>query len=306
MAAVTANEPAGGPSDLFEPGTLWRRVQERTSRASERGTLAPIETEEHVLPEAGIPFSVRIVSTLRAKARANDQEDGGGGNPFRPPDPELLVAGVSATHVALLNRFPVLRHHLVVATREYQEQDLPLGPADFDALARCLAEIDGLAFYNCGPESGASQRHRHLQLVPFPVGPGSEPTPIERALAPVLADPGRATLPADPVRHAAAPLPATAWQPQDPARAAEALRLAYRALAAKTGLQLRAPDRAPPHNFLATKRWAMLVPRSREAFEGISINALGYAGALLVKDQTQLATVRRQGPIAVLRAVATK
>lgn len=305
MAAVAADASAGEPADLFEPGTLWRRVQERARRALERGVLAPIETEEQVFPEAGIPFSVRIVSTLRAKARADDQEDGGDRNPFRPPDPDLLVAGVSATHVAILNRFPVLRQHLVVATREPQDQALPLTAADFDALARCLAEIDGLAFFNCGPESGASQRHRHLQLIPFPVGPGSEPTPIERALAPVLADPGRATLPAHPFRHAVTPLPPTAWQPQDPARAAEALRLAYRALAAKTGLQLRAPDPAPPHNFLATRHWAMLVPRSQEAFEGISINALGYAGALLVKDQTQLATVRRQGPIAVLRAVAT-
>ena len=303
---MATSEAAGEPEEVFEPGTLWRRVQERTREALEQGVLAPIATAEHVVPEAGIPFSVRIVSTLKAKERAAEREDGGDRNPFLPPDPELLVAGVSATHVAVLNRFPVLRHHLVMATRDYQEQALPLGPTDFDALARCLAEIDGLAFYNCGPESGASQRHRHLQLVPFPVGPGAEPTPIERALAPVLADPGRATLPAYPFRHAAAPLPPTAWQSPDPARAAEALRLAYRALAARTGLHLRATEPAPPHNFLATRRWAMLVPRTREAFEGISINALGYAGALLVKDRADLATVRHHGPIAILESVASK
>jgi ATP adenylyltransferase len=48
----------------------------------------------------------------------------------------------------------------------------------------------------------------------------------------------------------------------------------------------------------------MLVPRSQEFFEGISINALGFAGALLVKDAAQLAMLRKQGPMTVLQRVA--
>ena len=44
--------------------------------------------------------------------------------------------------------------------------------ADFDALARGLAAIDGLAFYNGGTVAGASQPHKHLQLVPVPLGVG--------------------------------------------------------------------------------------------------------------------------------------
>lgn len=291
-------------TEPFEPGTLWRRVQERARRAHELGALAPIATEEQVLPEAGIPFSVRVVSSPTGRERAAARRAGGRANPFLPPDPDLLVAGISKTYAAVLNRFPVLRHHLLLVSRDYREQALPLGEDDFDAIARCLAEIDGLAFFNSGPEAGASQRHRHLQLVPYPVGAGPEPTPVEPALAPVLADPGRATLPAYPFRHAAAPLPATAWAAVEPVpRAAEALRLAYRALAAQVGLGLVPAEPAPPHNFLATRRWGMLVPRSREACEGIEVNALGFAGSILVRDRRHLETVRRHGPIAILRAV---
>ena len=63
-------------------------------------------------------------------------------------------------------------------------------------------------------------------------------------------------------------------------------------------------ERCGPYNLLATRRWLLLVPRSEEYFEGISINALGFAGALLVKDTTQLAVLRSHGPMTALRHVA--
>lgn len=296
--------PDAPPSDPFEPGALWRRTTERTRHALSAGALAPIETESHVVAEAGIPFSVRVVSALREKDRAAREEDSGR-DPFLPPDPDLLVAGVSSTHVAVLNRFPVLRNHLLIVTRDSRDQELPVTAEDFDALARCLVEIDGLAFYNSHPEAGASQRHRHLQLVPFPVGEGPAPTPIEQALAGVLQDPGRSRLEAFPFRHAVAPLPATAWVADDPVRrGAEALRLAYRAAAGQVALELRPGQATRPYNLLATRRWMLLVPRVREGFDGVSVNALGFAGSLLVKDRKGLEAVRRHGPVELLRQVA--
>jgi sulfate adenylyltransferase (ADP) / ATP adenylyltransferase len=30
----------------------------------------------------------------------------------------------------------------------------------------------GLAYYNCGPSSGASQPHKHVQVVPLPLAEG--------------------------------------------------------------------------------------------------------------------------------------
>jgi ATP adenylyltransferase len=48
----------------------------------------------------------------------------------------------------------------------------------------------------------------------------------------------------------------------------------------------------------------LLVPRSREFFDAISINSLGFAGALLVRNEEQLERVRSCGPMTVLREVA--
>ena len=58
---------------------------------------------------------------------------------------------------------------MLLVTRQYEEQTGALDEVDFDAFATCLSDIDGLAFYNSGPVSGASQPHRHMQLVPFPL-----------------------------------------------------------------------------------------------------------------------------------------
>jgi ATP adenylyltransferase len=48
----------------------------------------------------------------------------------------------------------------------------------------------------------------------------------------------------------------------------------------------------------------LLVPRSREHFGAISINSLGYAGALLVRDEGQLRALAEAGPLAALRETA--
>ena len=301
--------------DLYEPGTLWTRVRERARHALEQGALLPLETRAKVLPEAGIPFSIQYASTLREKAqeqaeRGRDDDASADDDPFLPPNPDLTVAGLSATHLAVLNRYPVMEHHLLVVTREAEEQSLPLAAADFDALARVLDEVDGLGFFNSGPEAGASQEHRHLQVVPFPVGGGPSPTPVEGSVAAVMDDPGRSTLPAFPFRHALAPLPETAWREEEPEararRAAEAMRLAYRALAAQTGLRLKSGEATAPYNLLATRRWMLLVPRRREAFEGVSINALGFAGSILIRNKGQWEAVQRVGPVGLLRAVAVE
>jgi len=48
----------------------------------------------------------------------------------------------------------------------------------------------------------------------------------------------------------------------------------------------------------------LLVPRSQEFSQGISVNALGYVGSLFVKDQTGLDTIRRTDPMNLLREVS--
>ena len=61
-----------------------------------------------------------------------------------------------------------------------------------------------------------------------------------------------------------------------------------------------------PYNLLLTREWMLLVPRSEECFESISINALGFAGALLVKNEEQMHMLKQAGAMAVLKSTGVK
>ena len=48
----------------------------------------------------------------------------------------------------------------------------------------------------------------------------------------------------------------------------------------------------------------MIVPRIREKHEQISVNSLGFAGTLLVKERKQLAQLQSFGPMQLLQFVS--
>lgn len=286
------------------PGRLWPRVRERAERALALGAIEPITTESTVIEDGGVPFLVRVVSSLEKKARADAARKTapGGGNPFLPYDPDLFVADLSPTHLCLLNRFKVVDHHLLAVTRAFEEQESLLGREDFEALWRLLAEIDGLGFYNSGPDAGASQRHKHLQVVPVPVGAGPGRTPVDEVLAAARyrGAAGRADL---PFVHAVGRLPpGLHLAPEEAAAASLAL---YRQLLAAAFPGSAAPDgrAAGPYNLLVTRDWMLLAPRSRCRHAGIEVNALGYAGSLLLRRGEQLEPLRRLGPLSLLLEV---
>jgi ATP adenylyltransferase len=297
----------------FAPGTLASAVAAATARALATGALQPIPTGNAHLDDGGVRFLVRVLANLARKDEERwrrEHEAAAAGsrvNPFLPHEPGLFVADVSPTHLALLNKYNVVDHHLLLVTRGFVDQRALLTPADVEALWRCLAEYPGLGFYNGGEEAGASQPHRHLQLVPLPLAPEGPSVPIEPLVAratPPRAD-GTATLPGFDFLHAFARLRLGAGGAGPGARA---VWETYRALLVRTGM--RAPSggggaepQSGPYCLLVTRDWMLLVPRSREHFGAVSINSLGYAGSLFVRNEDDLRVLREAGPLAALRAV---
>jgi ATP adenylyltransferase len=257
-----------------------------------------------------VRFIVRSVSSLARKAEAASVATtpaANDGNAFLPAEPELTVGDVSPTHVGVLNKYPVVPHHLLVVTKRFVPQEAPLDRDDFAAVAACLHAIDGLAFYNAGREAGASQPHKHLQLVPLPLGAGSWDVPMEALFDSWAAAGAVLRLLRLPFRHAFALLDPPLFE--DRAHAADRLLELYDAAAEAIGVveEGAANDeskRTAPYNLLVTRRWLLAVPRSREKFESISVNALGFAGSLFVRDAAEMERLRAVGPMGVLGAVA--
>ena len=284
------------------PGRLWEQAGARAAHALTTGALQPIPTQLEIVEQRGIFFLLRVVDNLarkRASVRASARTKTPA-NPFLPPDPDMVVGPVSETHLALLNKFNVLDDHLLIVTKSFEPQEALLDLADFSALAACLAEGEALGFYNGGTLAGASQAHKHLQLVPVPLtGEGPPALPIEPRLASVPGDerPHDADL---PFRHGV-----VRWSGDGNLEGGQMLT-AYRSLLAHTHSLDAPPAGAPsaPYNLLVTRRWMLLAPRGAERFQRVSINALGFAGAFLVSSVEEADSLKKRGLLEVLTAVA--
>jgi len=294
-----------GDADLLlVPGSLAALVAERTCAALACGALQRIDTEQRLVDDGGVPFLVHVVSSVRRKAVAGGARSAAARpaqNPFLPPEPELTVGVISRSHLMVLNKFNVLERHLLIVTRDFEDQQSLLGAADFRALYACLAEYPALGFYNGGRVAGASQEHKHLQLVPLPFDGAWCGLPM----APLLSGEGP-RCPHLPFAHAFGRLPAAlVGQPVPSAQAAHAL---YRRLLADLGIAgERSADgelQSAPYNLLVAGDWMLVVPRVAECWQEISINALAFAGSLFVRDREQLELIRSAGPLSILQAVA--
>ncbi|MGF6757159.1 ATP adenylyltransferase family protein [Paraburkholderia sp. GAS42] len=294
----------------LQSGTLWPAVLRQTAHALNGGALRPIATIRTTIEDGGVRFLIRQVSSLARKdedqqMRKARAADSCAANPFLPYDPDLFVADISDTHIVLLNKFNVIDHHLLIVTRRFELQEALLNPADFGALFSCMAQFDGLGFYNGGPAAGASQRHKHLQIVPLPLDEADRQLPIEPLLAAARMDGPIGTVPGLAFAHAFARLePLLATRPLEMARSAFDRYLALLDAAGLRAIDVNGePQQSAPYNLLVTSRWMLLVPRSAERAEGVAVNALGFAGSLFVRDEIQMGTIRKLGPMTVLQRV---
>lgn len=304
---------------LLTPDTLWEKIKQQTQHALKCGALQPIPTNYEFVEDGNIRFLVRILSNLSRKEDAQKQQEkqkvatGKDFNPFLPYEQDLFVADISPTHLCLLNKYNVVDDHLLIITREFESQENLLTLPDFQALGACMAEFDSLAFYNSGKIAGASQRHKHLQLVPLPLIPNAAMAannpikiPIDSAIASAQFD-GKVvgTIPDFGFQHALAKLDPS-WV-NYPVESATTLLESYFALLEAVGIQSGdqiTEKLSGSYNFLATREWMLVVPRIKEKFHNISVNSLGFAGAMLAKDREQMEIIKQNTPLTILGKVA--
>jgi len=266
---------------------FWTEVVDRADAALASGAMHSFECALEFVADAGVEFVLRVATKFPPGETASGRSAAAPKlprDPFAAPEPALVVRDLTPTHRALLNKFSVLREHLLLVTREYEDQRALLTEADFAALAACMQDAEVLAFYNGGTEAGASQKHKHIQVVTLPLSPRHS-VPMD-----VLLEKPQAQL---PFKHAAARLPVGAA-----GRPAEMLRM-YLDLHARAGLA--APK---PYNLLVTHEWMLVVPRARDRFEDISINSLAFAGSFFVRDARHAHIIASSGPMHVLKSVA--
>ena len=297
-----------------DSGKLWEKTLDRTEHALKTGALQPIYTKGVFMEDGGIEFFIRIVSNLERKAdekaqrKASNNAHNKSFNPFLPYEKDMFVADISETHICLLNKFNVIDHHLLIVTREFEDQEYLLTERDFDAIVRCMGEFKGLSFYNGGVVAGASQRHKHLQMIPLPMSKSGPDVPIESLFGNAGSDGEPDVVPGLDFVHSFVKLNQK-WA-GDAIKGSRYLYRLYRTMLQIVGLnrslESEVSRQSGPYNLLITREWMLLVPRSEEFFGAISINALGFAGALLVQNEQQMQMLKEQGGMAVLKHTAIR
>ncbi|EXJ88372.1 hypothetical protein A1O1_05302 [Capronia coronata CBS 617.96] len=137
--------------------------------------------------QKGAPFQLRYCPALAKKPKADGAEEKKEParpkfDPFADPPDELLVANIpanKASHILVLNKFPVIHNHFIIATKANKPQTAILEKEDLGITHACLHAWQHdqhdqhgqnssrlFAFFNSGEHSGASQPHRHLQFLP--------------------------------------------------------------------------------------------------------------------------------------------
>lgn len=269
---------------LFEPAGLAQCLQKTSLSALQNGALQSIATERMTL-SGSVPYEVRKLSSLRKKPNRQTPAPLRT-NPFLPYEEDLYICHLPSGHVILLNKFNVVDNHLLVVTDDFEAQELLLEQKEFQAMNAVMASFPMLAFYNSGIEAGASQPHRHFQALPL------QDLPIDVHMKSV----GVHT-----TRVSSLPFPNLAVSIAD--KSEEQIYNDYLSMMEQLGLCHADRKQPLPYNLLMTSQWLMIIPRAQDRYEGISINALGFAGLILVKNDQQLDVVKSLGGDRLLREV---
>ncbi|KAF9088896.1 bifunctional AP-4-A phosphorylase/ADP sulfurylase [Mortierella sp. GBA35] len=321
------------------PNDLDKKLSSTYDAALDSGNLifTASETQTTTETEYNIQFEIYYAPALAMKPQeiapvveAKSEKKVEKVNPFLPHDPALYVGDASEDHKILLNKFCVVPHHFLIITKEFHPQTEPLSPDDLLAAWNALQALksthpNALAFYNCGARSGASQPHKHLQVLPL-----AHPAPITNLVHEVIQRrPGRKeTRPGDQFSISDLPCINHAVLLQDPEQshkdAEEILVEAYISLMdsmlfsvreyaeqehlteQEKDLCMAAGRSGLAYNWILTREFMMMVPRRQETTnpseEGIAlnINSLGFAGMVLAMTAEELVLVKKKGVLEIV------
>ena len=273
---------------------LHKLALRRSQDALENGALRPLSTDIETWAGSGEGgFEIRhLVGAPPRHLRAAGPKP----NPFRPWDQRLELTRVGREHVLILNKYPVQLGHMLLISQSWQPQMGWLSLVDWTAVCQVNQDTGGLWFFNSGPHAGASQPHRHLQLLPRKQG--DRLCPRDAWFQQHLLD-ATSSRPMDSLERSISikPLPLT-WS-------GSVLLEVYLDLCQHSGLGSPQRNEKPlaPYNLLISAGWMALIKRSCDEVHGYSVNALGFAGYLLSTERSNRTWLEAHGPEALLKKV---
>ncbi len=263
----------------------WRKALAISSLAVKSGSLIPIKTKIiKKYNETNNKFEIRI---MLSKSPLHLLKEKPNKNPFQPWNKDLEVSSIGNKHTLILNKYPVQTGHMLLITNNWAPQSGWLTIDDWLALKQVDNDTSGLWFFNSGPDAGASQPHRHIQLLRREDNCLYCPRDdwFEDVLYKRLKYKNNFSNSIFVIKRS---------------ETDNALNINEKYLQASLSLGIGNPenDNRPkiPYNLLISKNWIAVIKRSKEGIRGFSINALGFAGYILATEESDFVWLEKYGP----------
>ena len=228
-------------------------------------------------------FIIRELDTSRFKKK---NSYGPNQNPFNPWDKILEVDKIGTNHQLILNKYPVQKGHILLITNTWRPQDGWLDINDWIAIQMVNKDTSGLWFFNSSPIAGASQPHRHFQL-------------LRRDHGEIICPREKWFLDLENNNDQDSKLKKNAVVSKfNFLDNSINIYNLYLELSKKIGLGNPIDDEKPrfPHNILITNNWIAIIKRKYDHVHGFSVNGLGFAGYLLVTEKSNINYLKKYGP----------
>ena len=262
----------------------WEKALQKTKISIDSKSLFPLNTTDITKDiYEGNDFLIRELDI--SKFRKNTLI-GPKINPFKPWDKILEIDSIGNDHQLILNKYPVQLGHVLLISNEWKEQNGWIDIKDWEAIKKVNNDTTGLWFFNSGPIAGASQPHRHVQLLrrdPYELSCPREKWILEFDNVIYKNDKFSKNL---------------IIKKFSKSLNEENIHEIYKELLYKLGLGDPKINKKPryPYNLIFTNNWMAIVKRRTDNLYGISINALGFAGYILVTEKSNINYLKKFGP----------
>ncbi len=272
---------------------IWSKALESSRKAIDCGALIPLETIKSETISSKSDYELRFLKSPIPKYLI---EYGPKRNPFIPWDTKLEIQSINNKHTLILNKYPVQLGHMLLITNTWEAQNGWLNIDDFKAIVKVDNDTTGLWFFNSCKQAGASQPHRHFQLLPRHYH--EKICPRYNWFSCLLND--NVSINSD-ISHR------VSIKPRNNDVNTDAIDLfnSYKSMVKDMNLGEENSVEKPlkPYNLLITSDWISLITRKTDKSHGFSINALGFAGYFLGTKKSDVDTLIRFGPEEILKHV---
>ncbi len=264
--------------------SYWEKALEQTNLSINKNSLYPLETKVVTTDLYNKnDFIIRKLDTSKFNKKVYY---GPKQNPFNPWEKILEIEKIGNHHQLILNKYPVQKGHILLITNSWKPQNGWLDINDWVAIQKVNKDTSGLWFFNSSPIAGASQPHRHIQLLRRSYNEISCPREKWFLNLEICNDNDTKLKKSIVVSHF------------NFLEDSSHIYNLYLELTKKIGLGDPINDEKPryPYNILITNNWIAIIRRRFDHLHGFSVNGLGFAGYLLITDKSDINYLKTYGP----------